>query len=190
MGESTMYDIKNLNIWKTEYAAEDIARCGKALLAGPDGTAEFIKCKAFLSTDIADLNLEVRASNCLRRSGCRTVGDIFRIAGDEGGGIMKIRGLGRNTMAEIIEKLREKQKEVLAGSLKERRPNPPSFEQTAFIKRSSSDKMHIRIDEVNLSNYARTRLEACGIAIVKDLYATNPKREPGWYAVRELFEKI
>ena len=25
---------------------------------------------------------------------------------------------------------------------------------------------------------------------VKDLYTTNPSKEPGWYAVRELFEKI
>ena len=39
------------------------------------------------------------------------------------------------------------------------------------------------IDQFHLSNY-------CGIKQVRDLYATNPKNEPGWYAVRELFEKI
>jgi len=33
-------------------------------------------------------------------------------------------------------------------------------------------------------------LKQHGINFVKDLYANNPKNEPGWYAVRELFEKI
>ena len=46
------------------------------------------------------------------------------------------------------------------------------------------------IDEFHLSNYALVRLRACGIQTIRDLYATNPKNEPGWYAVRELFEKI
>jgi len=39
-------------------------------------------------------------------------------------------------------------------------------------------------------DYAFTRLKQKGINQVKDLYATNPKQEPGWYAVRELFGKI
>ena len=46
------------------------------------------------------------------------------------------------------------------------------------------------IDNYHLSNYARTRLEQKGIHQVRDLYATDPDNEPGWYAVRELFEKL
>ena len=46
------------------------------------------------------------------------------------------------------------------------------------------------IEEFQLSNYALTKLKSCGIHKVGDLYATNPKQEPGWYAVRELFGKL
>ena len=46
------------------------------------------------------------------------------------------------------------------------------------------------IGEFHLSHYAEDRLRDCGISRVRDLYATHPKREPGWYAVRELFRKI
>ena len=46
------------------------------------------------------------------------------------------------------------------------------------------------IEAFHLSDYALTRLKQKGVNKVKDLYATNPKEEPGWYAVRELFNKI
>ncbi len=46
------------------------------------------------------------------------------------------------------------------------------------------------IGEFHLSHYAEDRLRSCGINRLKDLYATHPKNEPGWYAVRELFRKI
>ena len=35
-----------------------------------------------------------------------------------------------------------------------------------------------------------SRLRNSGVNKVGDLYATHPKRELGWYAVRELFRKI
>lgn len=46
------------------------------------------------------------------------------------------------------------------------------------------------IDQFQLSNYALQRLSECDIRQIRDLYATNPRKELGWYAVRELFEKI
>ena len=46
------------------------------------------------------------------------------------------------------------------------------------------------IEAFHLSDYALSRLKQKGVNKVKDLYATNPKEEPGWYAVRELFKKI
>jgi hypothetical protein len=46
------------------------------------------------------------------------------------------------------------------------------------------------IGEFHLSHYAEDRLRGCGISRVRDLYATHPRSEPGWYAVRELFRKI
>lgn len=179
-----MYDIKNLNIWRNENPELDLSKCGRAVIVGPDGAAEFVIFQPFVSTDIADLGLEVRASNCLRRAGCRDVGDIFRVAGEDGDGIMKLRGLGKSTLSEIIQRLREKQNEILSS-------RPAVAEKTiTVVTKPARDKMDMLIEEIPLSNYARTRLEACGIVRVKDLYATNPRREPGWYAVRELFRKI
>lgn len=46
------------------------------------------------------------------------------------------------------------------------------------------------IEEIHFASFAFTKLKACEINKIGDLYATNPKNEPGWYAVRELFEKI
>lgn len=51
-------------------------------------------------------------------------------------------------------------------------------------------QQEVNLRSVQLSNYSLQRLSACGIKQIRDLYATNPKKEPGWYAVRELFEKI
>ncbi len=48
----------------------------------------------------------------------------------------------------------------------------------------------MEIGAFHLSGYAEERLRRCGICSVRDLYATHPKSEPGWYAVRELFRKI
>ena len=56
--------------------------------------------------------------------------------------------------------------------------------------RGKKDVWEADIETFHLSNYALTKLRDCRIRKVKDLYATNPKHEPGWYAVRELLEKI
>lgn len=48
----------------------------------------------------------------------------------------------------------------------------------------------MEIGAFHLSGYAEEKLRQCGISNVRDLYATHPKNEPGWYAVRELFRKI
>lgn len=50
--------------------------------------------------------------------------------------------------------------------------------------------MDRKIEEIHLASFAFTKLKACGINKIGDLYATNPKNKPRWYAVRELFEKI
>ena len=72
-------------------------------------------------------------------------------------------------------------------------------ESSAPAKETSTRKVMIKparmmwdmdIEAFHLSNYALTRLRQSGIRQVRDLYATNPKQEPGWYAVRELFDRI
>ena len=46
------------------------------------------------------------------------------------------------------------------------------------------------IEEFHLSGLALAELHDCGITYIRDLYTVRCAREPGWYAVRELFEKI
>lgn len=159
-----MKDIKNLNIWKTEEKTNNIN-------------------DVFLNTDIVDLNLTVRSFNCLKRAQCNTIQDVLECIGEDGQGLRRIRNLGSRSEAEIKEKIQKYKEDcVKLGEQK-------TAKKVTLIK--PAKKIWDRdIDEFHLSNYASSRLRASGIRKIGDLYATNPKQEPGWYAVRELFEKI
>lgn len=56
------------------------------------------------NSDIADLDLTVRSYNCLKRSRINTIKELSQLTHSD---LMKIRNLGRKSMREIIEKLRE-----------------------------------------------------------------------------------
>lgn len=160
-----MYDIKNMNIWKAEEHK-------------PELSSEFHK------VEITELNLSVRSYNCLKRAGCNTIGDILALMDEEGQGLRRIRNLGSRSEQEIIERV---------GQLRDEYKNHPSASPEGpgrKVIRPAKKIWDRRIDEFCLSNYALTKLNSCGIYKVEDLYATNPKNEPGWYAVRELFDKI
>lgn len=160
-----MVNVKNLNIWKAE-------------------ESENIDNSVFLNTDIEHLNLGVRSLNCLRRAGCHTVRDVLdRMSMDDGQGLRKIRNLGSRSETEIIEKIEEYRKECVQYESK-------APEKKVTIIKPAKKIWDREIDEFHLSNYSLNRLKKCGIVTIGDLYATNPKSEPGWYAVRELFEKI
>ena len=140
----------------------------------------------FERTEISELNLSVRSYNCLRRAGCNTVGDILRIIEDEdSGGLRKIRNLGNRSEEEILENVEKLKKEYASK---------PGRDGNGGVKRSlikpSKNMWNREITDFHLSRYAADRLRKCGIIKVQDLYATNPKNEPGWYAVRELFGEI
>ena len=159
-----MYDIRNMNIWKAE---EQTTR----------------KAAEFKSMDITELNLSVRSFHCLKRAGCDTVGDILQIMEEEGEGLRKIRNLGSRSEAEIQEKIEELRKEYESRHSQE-------DGKIRLLVRPAKKMWDRNIDEFRLSEFARTRLRNCGIRKVQDLYATNPKNEPGWYAVRELFQQM
>ena len=162
-----MKDIKNLNIWKAEETTNK-------------------KQESFVGAEIAELNLSVRSFNCLKRAGCNRIGDVLRVLETDDQGLRKIRNLGSRSEQEILEKIQEYKESCLKQGI--------SCARTAGVKRTvikPAKKMwDRRIDEFHLSNYALNRLQESGIQKIGDLYATNPRREPGWYAVRELFEKI
>lgn len=157
-------DVKNLNIWK----AEDKNKYNSDV---------------FLDTEIEELNLGVRSLNCLKRANCRTIRDVLLFMGDDGQGLRRIRNLGTRSETEIIGRI-EEYRAVCAAI------TPVTSEKRVTIIKPAKKIWDCSIEEFHLSNYAFTRLKACGVHKVGDLYVTNPKNEPGWYAVRELFEKI
>lgn len=159
-----MIDVKNLNIWKPEEEQKH-------------------NNEAYLYTDIRDLNLTVRSFNCLKRAGCNTIQDVLNCIGEDGQGLRRIRNLGNRSEAEIMEIVNE-YKELCAAH------SPTTEKKKVTIIKPAKKIWEREIDEFHLSNFALSNLKACGINKIGDLYATSPKSEPGWYAVRELFEKI
>ena len=61
------------------------------------------KVKA-LETSIEDLDFSVRAYNCLKRAGIHTLQDLVNKSESE---MMKIRNLGKKSLKEVLEKVRE-----------------------------------------------------------------------------------
>lgn len=55
-----------------------------------------------LALKLDDLDLSVRAHNCLWRAGVETVSDILNLGMD---GLMHVRNLGKNTLKEIVDKM-------------------------------------------------------------------------------------
>ncbi|MCR5735054.1 MAG: AAA family ATPase [Lachnospiraceae bacterium] len=55
-------------------------------------------------TSIEDLDLSVRAYNCLRRAGIQTIGQLKKLTDEE---LMKVRNLGKTSFEEVKNKLAE-----------------------------------------------------------------------------------
>lgn len=147
----------------------------------------------FENTGIEELNLSVRSYNCLKRAGCSTVADIMRVMGEDGDGLRKLRNLGSRSESEILESVRELRESRPAQKEEEKPLSPYTVmeqKQRRLVLRPAKNMWNRDIGEFRLSNYAESRLRACGIQTVGDLYATHPKNEPGWYPVRELFRLI
>ena len=61
------------------------------------------KVKA-LETTIEDLDFSVRAYNCLKRAGIHTLQDLVNKSESD---MMKIRNLGKKSLKEVLDKVRE-----------------------------------------------------------------------------------
>jgi DNA-directed RNA polymerase alpha subunit len=184
-----LYDIRNLNIWKE----------GPAANTGPLDENETRELTAFgktvtvymgrelLDRDLSELSLSVRSFNCLKRAGCSTVGDIVELCGGEdGNGLMRVRNLGARSGEEILDRISAMQEEMLlSGALSSGRGG-----RKKALVRPAGKTMDRRIESFPISLSCRDRLSSCGIRTVRDLYRQGMGEEPGWYAVRELFEKI
>lgn len=143
----------------------------------------------------------MRSFNSLKRGSCNTVGDILDLMDEDGNGLRRIRNLGARSETEIKEKLEEIRTEYArkpgGGQLSgcgEKSGDSETEEQESggrkIVLYPARRVWEREIGEFQLSHHSEDRLRRCGISRIKDLYATHPKQEPGWYAVRELLRKI
>jgi len=160
-----MSTIKDLNIWKTEEAKTQNHR-------------------GLRDIDISELSLSTRSFNCLKRADCNTVGDIMDAMEEDGNGLRKIRNLGVQSEQEIKETLEE-----LKAHYNRDYHQQPGRKRRELLKPAKAT-MSSRIRDYPISNKALKNLQSSGIYYVQDLYRNDMNREPGWYAVRELFEQI
>lgn len=170
-----MYDIRNMSIWEQRSSREEIRQHEE------------------LKQDLAVLNLSVRSYNCLKRAGCETVADVLRLAGDEEDGdnpLRKVRNLGARSEAEIRESVKQYRELLKVPQRTASGGAVPAWDGPAPMIKPCADTMNRRVDEFDLSERALSELYDCGVRKVGNLWRSTLQEEPGWYAVRELFEKL
>ena len=125
VGQKTNYDKLTLEIWTNGAVAPDMALVEAAKILRKhlnpfvsyfeigEQTASAEAAAAAeqdseesgrLDTPVADLDLSVRASNCLDSAGIRTIGDLTRMNESD---LLKIRSFGKTSLHEIKRKLSE-----------------------------------------------------------------------------------
>lgn len=163
-----MYDVKKLNIWKKEPERRSVGR-------------------ELNGVEISELNLSVRSYNCLKRAGCDTVGQLLAMLAEDENALRRIRNLGSRSEKEILESV-EQIRAAYSG-----RPDSSRIKESSgcsFIIRPAKRVWDARIEQFHLSEESLARLKKDGVCFVGDLFEADLRQEPGWYAVRELFERI
>ena len=160
-----MNNIRNLNIWKKEEPKTP-------------------NLKRLRDVDITELSLSVRSYNCLKRAGCHTVGDILDRMDEEGNGLRRIRNLGTQSEKEIKETMDDLKDQYA------KRPQPPAGRMRQRLVKPAKITMSSRVEDFQISKRALSCLQSSGIYLIQDLYRDDIHREPGWFAVRELFDQI
>ncbi len=119
VGQITDYDKLSLDVWTNGVinAQEAVSLAGKVLTEhlnlfvnlSDKGTNTEVMIEKndqgkekVLEMTIEELDLSVRAYNCLKRAGVNTVEDLINKSEDD---MMKVRNLGRKSLEEVIEKL-------------------------------------------------------------------------------------
>lgn len=69
-----------------------------------DGEESKTKEKDVLNLKIDELDLTVRSNNCLKKAGIEVLGDLVRLSIQD---LLKIKNLGRKSLTEIVEKVKE-----------------------------------------------------------------------------------
>ncbi len=66
---------------------------------------KFLQMRKLLKTPLTDLDLSVRAYNCLAAAGIQSLGQLVRY---DVGDLLKFRNFGKKSLVEIEELVREK----------------------------------------------------------------------------------
>lgn len=123
IGQQTDYDKLNLEIWTDGTLTPDDALRRSAnillqhltLLAGAE--PEIVEKKEEISegiparvydTPIEEMELSVRAYNCLKRAGITKVGEVLKRMEKGEDEMLAIRNFGKKSLDELVDKLREK----------------------------------------------------------------------------------
>ena len=123
IGQQTDYDRLNLEVWTDgSIAPEDAVRSAAKillthleLLAGapveepeePEEREEGIPSRIY-EAPIEELELTVRAYNCLKRAGITKIGEILRRMEKGEDQMLAIRNFGKKSLDELVDRLRDK----------------------------------------------------------------------------------
>ncbi len=141
IGQQTDYDKLNVEIWTDgTIAPEDALRRSAAILAQhiqllsgteaieveqPEVKEEGIPSRVY-DVPIEELELTVRAYNCLKRAGITKVGEILRRMEKGEEEMLAIRNFGKKSLDELVDRLRDKNY-----------LNVPGVDLSAFVNGSS-----------------------------------------------------
>ncbi len=123
-----------------------------------------------LETPVADFELSVRARNCLKKMGIRTIGDLLRISEAE---LMDYKNFGETTLVEIKSMLAQNGMRI--GQALEQRHSAAREAVYEQLRASGSEEqaslLGRGVDELNLSVRARKALDLLQIQSIGDLVA-------------------
>lgn len=91
-----------MEIDRAKHNADETIRNFRRVVKEPETAIS----EAVGNTDIAELNLSVRAYNVLKRAGCRTIADVLMLPSVKH--LTRLRNMGRKSAEEVIETLRER----------------------------------------------------------------------------------
>jgi len=120
----TDYDLLKLDIWTdgTVHPGDALSEAARILLRHfsplsqfsaaeaeePDGGEEPVVGGEYYDVPIEELDLAMRAYNCLKRAGITKVGEIIDRLQRGPAEILAIRNFGQKSLVELIERMREK----------------------------------------------------------------------------------
>lgn len=109
-----IYNLKTLNIWKAEDNRKNrLSKNRIKEIRGAGFTVPMYMGAQLLNVSVDDLNLSVRSSNCLKRVGFNTVGDVLN-AIDSWDDLNRIKNLGKTSLIEIRDQIITYQKSLLS----------------------------------------------------------------------------